>query len=641
VETALAAENPADENRLPPGRDGSSVDRVDSIGVTWNHRHFVIARSLLREMLPTFVMATGVSTFLLLIRAIFALMELFVSRQVSGLDAVRFVLYNLPHILVLTIPIGTLFAVLMTAGRWSADSEFVALQACGVNLSRAAKPLVIGSGLLFALTLGLTVWAMPAANRAFEQLKLRVALSGSRPVVDPRVLTEDFPGYLLYVDRIDEHSGRWSKVLLFDVSSATEERLVVASDADFASDPRDNAAWLKLRDAVTHQLQPARPDKYTQNFNSEMEIRLTPLIAPGVKHRFGARATTTAELLDRIADRALPLLDRREARIELHKRVAIPAATLAFALIAFPLGVRNRRGGKSFGLTASLVLVVVYYVLLNNGELLAASGRVAVGLGVWLPNLLLAALGAVLLRRVTLQVPSSATPGWAAHTLAAVRRAWLSLRRRLRPAVPPAEGIAVSPADVPAGNGEVPSSPPLSTIDRDLLRLCLGFFALVLIAVCAIYVVVDLSQTIEHVHRNAVSAGVVISYYFFELPQMIHDILPLAFLIAFLGTAAVLERGNETTALKASGVSLYRVALPLLLLGAGLGLALLLLDESVVQRSNRASQQLRDVIRGRKVTRSYRATDRLWLFLPDGRTLVNFLQFDPYNATLVRPSNYR
>jgi hypothetical protein len=152
--------------------------------VTAIRRHFVIARSLLRETLPTFVLATGVSTFLLLIRAIFALMELFVSRQVSGVDGLRFVLYNLPHILVLTIPIGTLFAVLMTAGRWSADSEFVALQACGVNLWRAAKPLVLASALLFTLTLWLTVWVMPATNRAFEQLAARRPVrlaAGGRP----------------------------------------------------------------------------------------------------------------------------------------------------------------------------------------------------------------------------------------------------------------------------------------------------------------------------------------------------------------------------------------------------------------------------------------------------------------------------
>jgi len=279
-------------------------------------RRFVIAGALLRETLPTFVLATGVSTFLLLIRAIFDLMELFVSRQVSGPDALRFVLYNLPHILVLTIPIGALFAVLMTAGRWSGDSEFVALQACGVNLWRAAKPLVAASGVLFAVALWLTVWVMPASNRAFVQLKMRVALSGSRPVVDPKVLTEDFPGYLLYVDRIDEESGRWSKVLLFDISSATDERLVTAADADFASDPRDSAAWLKLRDAVTHQLQPARPDKYTQNFNAEMEIRLTPLVAPGVRQRFGVRATPTADLIERTGDAALPELDRRDASID-------------------------------------------------------------------------------------------------------------------------------------------------------------------------------------------------------------------------------------------------------------------------------------------------------------------------------------
>jgi lipopolysaccharide export system permease protein len=102
----------------------------------------------------------------------------------------------------------------------------------------------------------------------------------------------------------------------------------------------------------------------------------------------------------------------------------------------------------------------------------------------------------------------------------------------------------------------------------------------------------------------------------------------------------VLERHNETTAFKAAGISLSRVALPLLLLGLATGVGLFFLDDYVTQRAERSKQKLDDVIKGRKVARSYRATDRPFVFLPDGRTLVNFLEFDPDTSTLVRPSVY-
>jgi lipopolysaccharide export LptBFGC system permease protein LptF len=64
------------------------------------------------------------------------------------------------------------------------------------------------------------------------------------------------------------------------------------------------------------------------------------------------------------------------------------------------------------------------------------------------------------------------------------------------------------------------------------------------------------------------------------------------------------------------------------------------MDDQISQQTNRAAQRLDDIIRGRKVPRSYRATDRSNMFLPDGHTLVNFIEFDPDSNTLARPSIY-
>jgi LPS export ABC transporter permease LptG/LPS export ABC transporter permease LptF len=601
-----------------------------------SRRHFVLARSLIREMVPTFLLGTGVTTFLLLIRSLFFLADLFISHSGSLAVAGTLLLLGLPNIVVLTIPIGVLFSVLMTAARLSADSELIAVQSSGIRLTRLARPLLGVAFVLFLLDAVLTVQVMPWTNRAFQDLTRKTALSGIRAAVEQGVFTDEFPDHLLYVNRINPRNSRWHGILLFDLAAPGEERLITANSGEFVQDGRSSTAWLNLEDTTTYQIQPNNPRGLQLTSNREQRILLQPAMIANARVRHGVRETSSTELLERVRDHDGEVSARRDALIELNKRFAIPAATFVFALLGFPLGVRNRRGGKGFGLTASVLLVVAYYVLLNNGEILARAGTLPVGLGTWLPNLILLGLGVVLLRR-------------AARGLQRERRPWRLFRRRaVNSGALPARTAAsrngrsrlrCAPGGVGRPNNGIPAH-LLGIIDRNLVRQCLAFFALVLIAIFAIYVTVNLSENIDDIQKNGVPLLVIASYYLFSLPQIVHDILPLVFLIAFLGTTTMLERHNETTALRAAGVSLTRVAASLLGLAFVLGVGLFVMDESVAQRANRTAQRLEEVIKGRKIASSYRATDRPYVFLPDGRTLVNFLQFDADNNTLLQPSIY-
>ncbi|MGD1146325.1 MAG: LptF/LptG family permease [Thermoanaerobaculaceae bacterium] len=600
-------------------------------------RRFVVTRALVREMLPTLLLASGVTTFLLLIRAMFVLADLFISRNVSFLTGIRLLLLGVPNILALTLPIGTLFAVLITAARWAADSELVAMQACGVSLRRVARPLVALAGVVCGIDLVLVLALMPRANAQLSEVTRRVAFSAANAAVEQRVFAEDFPNQLLYVDKIDRGTGRWHGVLLFDLSDPLQESLVTADSGDLVVDPRDGSAWLNLQDTTTHQLRPNEPDSYRKNDNNELKIRLRqPSVDANQRVHLSVRETLTTDLIGRLRSQGPDTTaeEAREASVELNKRIAIPAAAIVFAFVGFPLGIRNRRGGRGFGLTASVAIVVAYYVLLNNGELLATSGKVPVMLGMWLPNLALLTLAAAMFRRAS----RGEKGGLASRLFPRIVNGLISVAmtplRAVRRFVAPSNGAA-SEARTAAGSR---LRIPLGVLDRYLLRQCVSFFLLVVVAICALWVAVNISENLEEIRRNAVPLMTVASYYFLSLPQILHDTLPLAFLIAFLATAAVLERRNETTAFKAAGISLSRVALPLLLLALGSGVGLFLLDDNITQRAEKSKQVLDDVIRGKQVARSYRATDRPFVFLPDGSTLVNFLEFDPDTDTLVRPS---
>ncbi|MCP4715886.1 MAG: LptF/LptG family permease, partial [Deltaproteobacteria bacterium] len=65
-------------------------------------------------------------------------------------------------------------------------------------------------------------------------------------------------------------------------------------------------------------------------------------------------------------------------------------------IIGMPLGIFWSRGGRAYGFMASIVVVFCYYLLLNVGESLAKSATVPAVVGIWLPNVLLGALGGYL-----------------------------------------------------------------------------------------------------------------------------------------------------------------------------------------------------------------------------------------------------
>lgn len=97
----------------------------------------------------------------------------------------------------------------------------------------------------------------------------------------------------------------------------------------------------------------------------------------------------------------IELLERRrnEYLVEIYKKSAIPFACAALVLVGAPMGVIIRRGGKGAGFSFSIGFFLLYYIMLLAGEAFGDRGMIPPFLAMWLPNILLTALGAWLLTR--------------------------------------------------------------------------------------------------------------------------------------------------------------------------------------------------------------------------------------------------
>ena len=111
-----------------------------------------------------------------------------------------------------------------------------------------------------------------------------------------------------------------------------------------------------------------------------------------------------------------------------------------------------------------------------------------------------------------------------------------------------------------------------------LLALCLGSFV-------AVYLVLDMMDKIPRFIRAGGAARDMLAFFIFKLPEMIGQAAAFSILMATLLTLGLLSRNSEITAMRSCGVSLFRISLPMLVLGLVASLLLLVNTELVVPKS--------------------------------------------------------
>jgi len=103
---------------------------------------------------------------------------------------------------------------------------------------------------------------------------------------------------------------------------------------------------------------------------------------------------------------------RNRYEIEIHKKFSLAAACLIFVILGAPIAVRFPRGGVGLVIGVSLVVFALYYVGLIGGEALANKGILPPFWAMWGTNVILTAVGLVLLLRMGREAGSARGGTW-------------------------------------------------------------------------------------------------------------------------------------------------------------------------------------------------------------------------------------
>ena len=555
----------------------------------------IFTRYIWQEVLSHAMLGGALFTFILIMKYLGQLLEMAARNSASLGSVAKIFLFLLPNTLSLTIPMAVLVGVLLGLSRLAADSEITAMRAVGIGVWFFVRVVSAIAIVGWGVSLADSLYVAPRATAALLNLESTLKNQQASFQVEPRVFYEDFKNYVLYVQDIRPGTGaaRWQRIFLADLSDPTSPKVTTAEDAVVA-DSGAHTILMRLRNGTEHeQVSDNGVPQYQVSTFLESTIPLT-LNAQEDTH-IGHNDTPILAMSNRVLYEHTKGPGGKPYLIELHKRFAYPAACLVLMLIGIPLGLASRRGGKSAGFVVTIALVFVYYFFSLTGGTLAREGKVPVFVGIWAANLLFAFFGLLLLRQMAV--------GGATGTQFAAILSKLKSTRLLNPRNEPSK---------PEANAHQRGRFPL-ILDDYVLREFLTTFAMVLVSFVLLMLVFTFFELLGDIIRNRTPLVTVGEYLIDLTPSMIYNIAPLGVLVAVLVTFGVLTRTSELTAMKATGISLYRVMVPIVVVSALIAIALFLFDESYLPSANRRQEALRSIIKGRPA-QTFLRPDQKWIF---------------------------
>ncbi|PKL75278.1 MAG: hypothetical protein CVV27_16195 [Candidatus Melainabacteria bacterium HGW-Melainabacteria-1] len=377
-------------------------------------------RYVLAELLKPFV--AGVIAFMIVMvsNTLYIFMEQIVKSNVPVPIVLRMLLYSLPAIIVVTLPVAYMFATLLALGRLGRDSEITALRACGVSFGRIIAPVIVTSLLISGLGFWLQETVVPWANR--QTVEILKDMMKREPIQALKAKTFlKFDDRYFYVDEIDRNINLLKRLYILDKSRTELPQVIAAQHAT-----REQTRWV-LRDGVLRKLEPSGWIDHEIRFKRmEIEMDLKPEMVfadtPDV------RSLSSPEAAKLIKQKQEQGQDVRQDTMDYHTKFSLPLATFFTILLAAPIGIIFSKMGNYFGVALSIALVFIWYVTYSIFTGLGKAGTVDPVLAAWVQNIAFGSVGLLLLLQLS-------GVRWAQALLRPLRwLAWpvMALFRRLR-----------------------------------------------------------------------------------------------------------------------------------------------------------------------------------------------------------------
>jgi lipopolysaccharide export system permease protein len=356
---------------------------------------------LLRELAGPFAFALG-AFFLFWFANIFVLAaDYIVNKGAPFFLVLRFLLFRIPQATPLAFPFAALFGTLLGFGRLMADNEINALRTSGVSFLRIIRlPLIAGAAVAltsFLVNEHVAPAATDLSTRSFYQILYR---SQTLPV-EPNIFRSDpGTGNTFYIQSVSPDGKTMQNVMIFQPDRTSPfQQILTAKTARIDGTEivlehpvitRINAGGqVSALSAEAHDMRLSLPmgdngqNFLSSSFNDTFTMD-TKRLSQDIKFRKQTGQGGT---------------DLASRELTLGGKYAYPFASFIAVIIAVPLAVRFGKKGRTLGIVLSVIVLFIYYAFVAVAGAFGRNGSIDPYFAAWLPNIVMAAVGAWLIWR--------------------------------------------------------------------------------------------------------------------------------------------------------------------------------------------------------------------------------------------------
>lgn len=352
----------------------------------------IVSRYLLREFAKMAAVTTTGFLLLFVVIDFFDRADEFLNYRTPAHEVLRYYLYSVPNIFLLTSPVAVLLAVLITVSLRARANEFTALFSGGISIFRACAPLLAGCAAFSALSLACSETLAPRTNRTAREIM--------RTTVKPGKVDAQFSLNRYW---IRGESGILSAQVIHPGKQELSGFQYLEVDGEFRLIRRIDARSATFLSGGKWVLRRGTERRFSGKIEvasfAEKVFFLPETLLAFLEEEAPPEEMTYARLSDYIRDSIARGYDVRRYEVDLYAKLSYPLLNLIISLVAIPFVLRSpRSGGVWRSIGAGLVIAFVCWIVLSTSLSLGKKGLLPPFLAAWFPDLAIASAGALLFR---------------------------------------------------------------------------------------------------------------------------------------------------------------------------------------------------------------------------------------------------
>lgn len=359
----------------------------------------ILDKYILKELLGPFVFGIcAFSSVFIGTSTLFRIAQYITQYGAPITSVIKIFFYSLPSIILLTFPMSMLLASLLSFGRLSGSSEITAMRSGGQSFFRLALPVFVAAFVVSLVAVTFNEFVVPQANNAYQNVVRNEIERNTAPKDQEHIVIKDVKSgsiqRLTYARKFDEATNAMYAITMQEFEN---DRLVRVENAEKAL--WQNNQWV-MQSGIIYDISGDGKLERTMKF----EQQVMPLDKPPasiMREQKKPEEMSMRELKQHIQLLKAEYVKSSIYEVELHQRIAIPAASFIFALIGTPLGLQPHRASSSIGLGLSIIIIFIYYTIMTITTALGQGGALHPFLATWTPNIIGILAGAYLIKRAS------------------------------------------------------------------------------------------------------------------------------------------------------------------------------------------------------------------------------------------------